>query len=305
MTYLKMLGPFLLGWLLLLLSEELRLVAGLNGAAQALLFAGVVCIPVWRTGRLSFVDIGWPLGLVLIALTTYLVTEGYWLRTLLVCAAYALAGLRMGLGCIVIMIKTNFTHEFPRYQYRLTQWAQQGKKDIKLRSQAEVIMQGLGNASYLAMPAFIMGVNPDTKIAALEVAALILWFAAFAFESVADIQKLRFAQRMKQAGRADAVCDMGLWRFCRHPNYFGEWMIWNALVLAAVPSWLALYDEETLVVWVLLGIGLLLASGSLYYTLVYHTGAQPAEYFSERKRPEYRAYQATTNMFFPGPRKSV
>jgi steroid 5-alpha reductase family enzyme len=41
----------------------------------------------------------------------------------------------------------------------------------------------------------------------------------------------------------------------------------------------------------------------MYYTLVHYTGARPAEYYSVQKRPEYRAYQETTNMFFPGPVK--
>jgi steroid 5-alpha reductase family enzyme len=92
-------------------------------------------------------------------------------------------------------------------------------------------------------------------------------------------------------------------RHSRHPNYFAEWMVWNALVIAAIPSWLARSAQDGWVVWILLGLGLLFVSRIMYYTLVHYTGAKPAEYYSVQKRPEYRAYQETTNMFFPGPVK--
>jgi len=65
-----------------------------------------------------------------------------------------------------------------------------------------------------------------------------------------------------------------------------------------------LYDKESLIVWVLLGLSLLWTSRLMYMTLVYHTGAVPSEYYSAQKRPEYKSYQETTNIFFPGANKS-
>jgi steroid 5-alpha reductase family enzyme len=108
---------------------------------------------------------------------------------------------------------------------------------------------------------------------------------------------------MKQQGKKNQVCNVGLWRYSRHPNYFAEWLVWTALVVASVPSWLALRTSEPLVLWLLLGAGLLFVSRIMYSTLVYYTGAVPSEYFSVRKRPEYESYQRQTNMFFPGPVK--
>jgi steroid 5-alpha reductase family enzyme len=78
-------------------------------------------------------------------------------------------------------------------------------------------------------------------------------------------------------------------------------MVWNALVVASIPSWLALHARENLVVWLLIGLGLLFVSRLMYSTLVYYTGAVPAEHYSAKKRPEYQEYQAQTNRFFPGP----
>ena len=100
------------------------------------------------------------------------------------------------------------------------------------------------------------------------------------------------------------VCNVGLWKYTRHPNYFAEWMVWNGLIIASIPSWILLYNTESMMLWVLLGLGLLFTSRMMYTTLVYHTGAIPSEYYSLKKRPEYKSYQQTTNIFFPGPNKS-
>ena len=52
-----------------------------------------------------------------------------------------------------------------------------------------------------------------------------------------------FSRQCKKAGTRGGVCDIGLWQYCRHPNYFGEWMVWNSLVLASVPSCLAMLSS--------------------------------------------------------------
>ena len=122
-------------------------------------------------------------------------------------------------------------------------------------------------------------------------------------KSVADIQKLTFLPKMMNAGDRNSGSNVGLWKYSRHPNYFAEWMVWKGLIIAAIPSWLALYEAESFIIWVLLGAGLLFASWKMYTTLVYHTGAEPSEYYSVQKRPEYKAYQQTTNMFIPGPKR--
>ena len=77
-------------------------------------------------------------------------------------------------------------------------------------------------------------------------------------------------------------------------------MVWNGLVIAAIPSWIALYERESLLIWGLLAVGLVFTSRFMYTTLVYYTGAVPAEHYSVLKRPAYKDYQASTNIFFPG-----
>ncbi|MEL6834415.1 MAG: DUF1295 domain-containing protein [Bacteroidota bacterium] len=303
MKYFKPLYPFVLGWIILLLSQSFASISLVNGLLQLVLFALVVCIPIWRTERLSFVDIGWPWGLVVIGVVTILVGKGSSWRVWAIGGAYLFIGLRMGLAALMYWRKGYLQKELPRYQYQRIRWERQGKTNTQLAMQVDAIMQGLANASFLAFPAFIIAANPDPNFSALEIIGLLLWIAAFVMETIADKQKAGFLKEMKKRGERNKVCDVGLWQYTRHPNYFAEWMVWNALILAAIPSWLALREQENLLVWILLGFGLLFISRLMYATLVYFTGAKPSEYYSLQKRPDYKAYTKRVNMFFPGPPK--
>ena len=299
--YLSPLYPFLFGWALILYSSSFSDLGLINGLGQLLLFTLVVCIPIWRTERMSYVDIGWPWGLVLLGLVSYWLSGGYWLRSLVVSAIVILIGLRMGLGALKMWHMGLLKKEFPRYQYQRRRWKKSGKTNVQLALQVDAISQGLANASFLALPVFIVASNTSSKLSGFELAGLIIWGLAFAMETLADIQKLAFLQEMKKQDKQRQVCNVGLWRFCRHPNYFAEWMVWNGLIIAAIPSWWALQSAENTLVWGLLGAGLLFTSRMMYSTLVYLTGAVPSEYYSAQKRPDYITYQQRTNRFFPGP----
>jgi len=303
MKYFTPLLLFIAGWALLLFTENFAEIGLINGLLQLLLFALVVCLPTWRTGRMSYVDIGWPWGLTLIGILTWLYSDGDSMRVAVVSMAYIFAGCRMGLGALKLLKLGYLNTELPRYEYQKRRWQKAGKTNTALAMQVEAILQGLANASFLAIPAFIIASNPDAAVSIYEVIGLTVWLSAFVMESIADMQKLAFLKKMKALGLKNKVCNVGLWKYSRHPNYFAEWMVWNGLVIAAIPSWLVLYQQESLIIWGLLGIGALLASRMMYTTLVYYTGAVPAEFYSLQKRPEYHQYQQTTNIFFPGPNK--
>jgi steroid 5-alpha reductase family enzyme len=303
MNYFRPLYPFLFGWALILNSPTFSDIGLINGLGQLVLFALVVCLPIWRTERMSYVDIGWPWGLVLLGLISYWLSDGYWLRSLVVSAIVILIGLRMGMGALKMWRMGLLKKEFPRYQYQRRRWEKDGKTNVQLALQVDAISQGLANASFLALPVLIIASNNSPQFSLFEVAGLVIWVLAFAMETVADMQKLAFLQDMKKQGKQRQVCDVGLWRYCRHPNYFAEWMVWNGLVVAAIPSWLALQNTESTLIWGLLGAGLLFTSRMMYSTLVYVTGAVPSEYYSAQKRPGYTEYQQHTNRFFPGLRR--
>jgi steroid 5-alpha reductase family enzyme len=278
----------------------MRELALANAAGQVLLFIIAVNIPAWKTGRLSYVDIGWPLGVALVGALTLAIADGHPVRKAAVSGAYLLVGLRMGLGALKLWRMGHLREELPRYRYQRLRWERKGMQNERLMIQIDASLQGLANLSFLAFPAFVIAANPAPELHILEMLGLLLWACALVMESLADYQKLAFLRAMKSAGKKHQVCNVGLWRYTRHPNYFAEWMVWNGLMVAALPSWWARQALDPVLLWLLLGLGLLFVSRIMYSTLVYFTGAKPAEYYSVQRRPAYRTYQQTTNMFFPG-----
>jgi steroid 5-alpha reductase family enzyme len=267
-----------------------------NGVIQLTLFAVVACIPFLRTKRVSYVDIAWPFGVALIGLQILLISDADFIRKMIVGSIYLFIGLRMGLGALFMAKKTGviFKTEFPRYKYRRMVLEQSGSKHIDAHLLAEIMAQGFANITVLALPGFLIATNSSESISSLEIIGICLWMSAYLLESIADGQKLLFISKNKRG-----VCNIGLWKYSRHPNYFSEWLVWTGLVIAAIPSWLALSSSESLTVWICLGVGSLSASFMMYITLVHLTGAIPAEYYSVQKRKEYKEYQEKTNMFFP------
>ena len=303
MKYFKPFIPFIACWILLFNSNNFQSIALINGIGQLVLFLFVVCIPIWKTGRMSYVDIGWPWGVALIGLITYCQINTITLSKTLVITAYILIGSRMGLGALKMWSMGLLKKEFPRYEYQKIRWEKSNKTNISLAMQVEALSQGLANASFLAIPIFLISVSPSTQLSALEIIGFTIFILSIVFETVADYQKLKFLKEMKRQNKKNMVCDIGLWKYTRHPNYFAEWMVWNGLIIASIPSYFALFDSEVFWLWTLIGVALLYTSRIMYITLVYLTGAVPSEYYSAQKRPAYKAYQQSTNIFFPGPKK--
>ncbi len=117
----------------------------------------------------------------------------------------------------------------------------------------------------------------------LDFVGVLLWATGFVFEAVGDWQLARFKADPNNAGR---VMNRGLWRYTRHPNYFGDFCVWWGLYLVAAAggAW------WTFVSPLLMSILLMQVSG---VTLLESTIVE--------RRPEYAAYKARTNAFFPGP----
>jgi steroid 5-alpha reductase family enzyme len=117
----------------------------------------------------------------------------------------------------------------------------------------------------------------------LDWAGVVLVAFGIVYESVADLQLSRFKADPAQAGR---VMDRGLWRYSRHPNYFGEFCVWWGLYLVAAGSggWWTLFSP------LLMSVLLLRVSG---VTLL--------EKDIGERRPAYRDYVRRTRAFFPGP----
>ena len=258
MKYFKPFIPFIACWILLFNSNNFQSVALINGVGQLVLFLFVVCIPIWKTGRMSYVDIGWPWGVALIGLITYCQINTITLSKTLVITAYILIGSRMGLGALKMWSMGLLKKEFPRYEYQKIRWEKSSKTNISLAMQVEALSQGLANASFLAIPIFLISVSPSTQLSALEIIGFTIFILSIVFETVADYQKLKFLKEMKRQNKKNMVCDIGLWKYTRHPNYFAEWMVWNGLIIASIPSYISLFDSEALWLWILIGVALLI-----------------------------------------------
>lgn len=128
----------------------------------------------------------------------------------------------------------------------------------------------------------LFALHPTTPLNWLDGIALVLWTAGFIFEAVADYQLLLFKRDKANKGK---VLNTGLWRYTRHPNYFGEFCIWWAFYLLALPAggWWTLYSP-------------LLMS----FLLLKVSGVVMMEKDMTERRPDYQRYINSTNAFFPG-----
>ena len=123
------------------------------------------------------------------------------------------------------------------------------------------------------------------ELSAVDLLAVTLWTVGMVFETVGDWQLARFKAN---PANSEKVMDRGLWRYTRHPNYFGECAIWWGLYLFAVPvgAW-----------WTIV------APVLLTYMLLKFSGVTLLEDHLVKRRPAYPDYIARTNAFIPGPPK--
>jgi len=125
--------------------------------------------------------------------------------------------------------------------------------------------------------------HANTPLGVLDAIGAVLWAIGFFFESVGDWQLARFKSQPSNAGQ---VLDGGLWRFTRHPNYFGDFCVWWGIYLVATAggAW-----------WTVLSPLL------MSYLLLKVSGVKLLEQTIADRRPAYAAYQSRTNAFFPAP----
>jgi steroid 5-alpha reductase family enzyme len=137
--------------------------------------------------------------------------------------------------------------------------------------------------STIFVPVFDAGASVETAITwnLWHSAGVALWLFGLIFESGADNQLHAFNQRVVKDGK---TLNTGLWRYCRHPNYFGEFCIWWAWCIFAIP---------TASVWILA------APMIMTYLLMKFSGVGNMENGITTRRPDYQAYIDATNTFFP------
>ena len=219
MKYLNPLIPYFFGIVVLFTQSNFDRLLSITLILQSILFLLVVCIPIYKTQRMSYVDIAWPWGLVVIGTVNYLYNDGTTIKILLSSTIVCLIGLRMGIGAISLWKKGYLNKELSRYEYQRIVWKKEGKPNTHLSLQVDAITQGLANSTFLAIPIFLVGSSANT-LNTVEYLGLTVFLVSIIFESVADWQKFNFLKSMKIQGLRNQVCDIGLWKYTRHPNYF-------------------------------------------------------------------------------------
>ena len=268
----------------------------INLISQIFIFLFIVCIPAYFTDRMSYVDIAWPFGLVAIGIISFFYGDGYLLKKSIISMLYIIAGLRMGIGALILLKKGYLNKELPRYSYQRIRWKKKGFINDKFSVQYEILLQCFANATFLAIPAILISNNSSQSFSIIEITGFLVWAIFFFLEHISDLQKQKFLINAKKNNLKNQVCNVGLWKYTRHPNYFSEWMIWNGLIIASFSSLLV---NNSMIIFLGTTTSLLYITILMYQTLVFLTGAIPSEYYSLIKRPDYKKYKQTTNMFFP------
>jgi len=235
-----------------------------------------------RTGNSGWVDTIWTFSVGLVGAGSAL-----WpiagaapnARQWMVAALVTVWSLRLGLH---IAVRSAGMTDDPRYADFAKRWG------VNSARRMFVFLQNQAFGSIpLAFAIFVAARFPNAELRAQDYLGVLILFAGVAGEALADAQLKAFRTDPANKGR---VCDVGLWRWSRHPNYFFEWFCWLAYpVIALAPGY----------PW---GLATLLAPAFMYWILVHATGIPPLEEQMLRSRGErYREYQSRTSAFFPLP----
>lgn len=244
-------------------------------AATAGLMLGVWLLSLVKKDA-SIVDTFWGLGFVLIAAVSCAIGEGYEMRRNLITALTTAWGLRLA------------SHIFWRnkgkgedFRYRAMR-ARHGKRFPVVSLYSVFAVQGL-LMWVISLPLQIGGISREpARITWLDWTGAIIWLMGFAFESVGDLQLARFKAESKNEGK---VMDRGLWRYTRHPNYFGDALLWWGFFLIAMSTPAGAWTV----------ISPLIITGLLMKV----SGVALLEKTLIKTKPEYRDYVGRTNAFFP------
>ena len=168
--------------------------------------------------------------------------------------------------------------------YRYVKMRNASKRDWRLVSYFRVFMlQGVLQAiiSWPIFLSFSLDTNKDSS--ALVAFAIIFFIIGFLFESIADQQMKKFKSDPNNSSK---IMNKGLWKYSRHPNYFGDFLQWFAIFVLSLST----------------GSFLGAVAPAMMLFIFFKLTIRLLEKPQSKKRPGYNQYIDDTNMFFPGPR---
>jgi steroid 5-alpha reductase family enzyme len=224
----------------------------------------------------SIVDIFWGIGFVLIAWATFAVTAVD-LRSIMLVAMTTIWGVRLA---VYLAWRNHGKGEDSRYK------AMRDYRGHTFWWVSLITVFGLqGAVMWLISLPIQIGQADQPSLSMFGGAGVILWLIGFMFESIGDYQLARFKSAPQARGK---VLDQGLWRYTRHPNYFGNALIWWGIfwVSASSSTW-----------W------LVLSPVLMTFLLLKVSGVALLEKGLAKRSAEYRDYIRRTSRFVPWPPK--
>ena len=226
----------------------------------------------------SVVDPVWPLAFIAVAITALIAGGGDEGRRILIACVVAIWGARLS---IHLLVRNAGKGEDFRYA---AMRAKHGRRFWLTSLVTVFLLQGL-LVWVVSLPVQLSAI-PDRPLGWLAIVGAIVWVLGVAFEAMGDAQLTRFKANPASRGQ---VLDTGLWRYTRHPNYFGDFLVWWGIFLIAAES----------------GAGAWGFAGPLLMTLllVKVSGAGLLEKDIVVRRPGYADYVRRTSGFIPLPPK--
>ena len=246
--------------------------------AAATFYASLWFLVALKLRRNDVADVAWGAGFIVLALVGQFAVDAISNRGILVLALVTIWGLRLSWH---IGLRNHGKAEDPRYR----KWREEWGRHAAARAYFQVfLLQGFLIVAILIPVTYVLA-HPSPDLAWLDALGAALWLVGFLFEAAGDLQLARFK---KEPGNRGRVIASGLWRYTRHPNYFGEvtlwWGVW--LIACSVPGgWKTAIGPATITLLILFVSGIPLLEEKYQGNM------------------EFREYKRRTSAFFPLPPK--
>lgn len=250
-----------------------------NDLALIWLYMTTAFVVALAKKRNDVADVAWGLGFILIAFVSLVDRRRIDARAVIATTFVVIWGARLAY---------HIWHRQRRRpeDFRYRAWREAWGKWFLPRSYAQIyLLQGF-LMLLVSSPIRFINRGPALPLGWLDLAGMAVWLIGFFFEAVGDWQ---LAQFMKDPANKGKIMDRGLWRFTRHPNYFGEVTMWWGLWLMAlgVPGGGLSIIGPLLITWLILRV----------------SGIPMLEKRYENDKA-FQAYKARTSAFFPLPPKT-
>jgi steroid 5-alpha reductase family enzyme len=173
----------------------------------------------------SIVDIGWGIGFVVLSASllyqSELISPRQWLLFVLV----VLWGIRLSTH---IFIRNHGKPE----DFRYANWRKEWGKYVVIRSFLQVFMLQGFFMFIIALPIMMVKISEPSSLQLMDFIGLAVWLVGFYFEVIGDYQMVQFKKNPLNKGK---FITTGLWKYTRHPNYFGECIMWWGIFIISIP----------------------------------------------------------------------